>query len=205
MAHDRDGRPHWRAAASPRGFTLMELMLGLAIVGTLAAVAIPSGLRVLDDYRTRAAAAYLAHRLGHARIEAIKRSTFVGLRFEADADDYAFTMMADGNGNGLRTGDILLGLDSAVSPVERLCWNFPGVQFGILPGVPDADGASSGSDGVRVGTSRIVSMNPNGSATSGTLYVHGQHRAQYAVRILGATGRVRTMKYLEEVGRWIDR
>ena len=94
----------------------------------------------------------------------------------------------------------------ALTPAELLGWNFSGVTFGLLPGIPDADGSTQAEpDGVRVGVSRIVSMNPNGSATSGTLYLHGRRRGQYAVRVLGATGRVRTLKYLEGERRWSER
>jgi hypothetical protein len=48
-------------------------------------------------------------------------------------------------------------------------------------------------------------MNPNGSSSSGTLYVHGRERSQYAVRVLGATGRVRVMKYEPQRRRWVAR
>ena len=201
---ERD-RPRRRAVTRPGGFTLLELLLALAVGGTLASMAIPVALRALDDYRARAAATYLAHRLAQARIEAIKRSCFVGVRFAPDAADYAFATVADGNDNGLRTSDITGGVDFILTSPERLCWHFSDVTCGILPGVPDADGAPSGGpDGVRVGASRIVSMNPNGSATSGTIYLHGRYATQYAVRILGATGRVRILKYLEGARRWID-
>jgi len=187
------------------GFTLIELMFTMAIAGTLTAMAIPSGLRILDDQRTGNAARYLAQRLGYARMDAIRRSTFFGLRFEAGPDDYTFTSVADGNGNGLRTSDILRGIDRTVGQPECLAWNFPGVRFGILPGVPDADGQPvDAPDGVRAGASQIISMNPNGSSSSGTLYLHGRQRAQYAVRVLGATGRIRTLKYVEPAGRWVD-
>jgi prepilin-type N-terminal cleavage/methylation domain-containing protein len=198
------GRSSRRAAdLDSRGFTLTELLMALAMAAVLAGVAIPSGLRIVDDFRARGAATYLAHRLGRARIEAIKRSAFVGLRFEASANDYSFTSVADGNDNGLRTNEIVAGTDPALTPAEFLGWNFPGVTFGLLPGTPDADGSMSASaDGVRVGASAIVSMNPNGSSSSGTLYVRGRRRAQYAVRVLGATGRVRMMKYLEGERRW---
>ncbi len=201
------GRPWLRAADSTgRGFTLTELVLALAMMSILAAVTIPTGLRMLDDQRARSAAAYLAHRLGRARIDAIRRSTFTGLRFEPMVEDYMFTAVADGNGNGLRTSDILGGIDTPLGPAEMLAWNFPSVTFGLLPGIPDADGSTAGgTDGVRVGVSRIVSMNPNGSATSGTLYLHGRRRGQYAVRVLGATGRVRTLKYVEGERRWSER
>ena len=63
---------------------------------------------------------------------------------------------------------------------------------------------SAFTDGVRVGLSRLLTMNPNGTSSSGTVYVRGRDRSQYAVRVLGATGRVRVLKYDYVRGRWLD-
>jgi hypothetical protein len=46
-------------------------------------------------------------------------------------------------------------------------------------------------------------VSPDGTATSGTLYVQGS-RAQYAVRVLGATGRTRVLKYERGSGAWVS-
>jgi hypothetical protein len=177
----------------------------VAIVTTMAATAVPQGLRSLDEVRTRSAARYLAQRAIDARFAAIKRSTVTGLRFEAASPDYRITSVSDGNGNGLRTADLQGGVDRTLTEPERLDFHFSGVAFGILPGVPDADGQpANGSDGVRFGTSKLLSMNPDGTASSGTLYLHGRDRTQYAVRVLGTTGRVRVMKFDFVKGRWGD-
>lgn len=195
----------WRAAASGRGLTLVELLFTVAVAVTVMTIAIPEGLRTRDEYRTRVAAQYLASRLGQARLGAIRRSRFVGLRFEPAGADSSFRSVEDGNGNGLRTAEILAGIDPSLTAWERLDTRFPGVAFGILTGIPDADGQPADSpDGVRVGTAGILSMNPNGSSSSGTLYVHGRERSQYAVRVLGATGRVRVLKYVEPMRRWVE-
>jgi hypothetical protein len=138
-------------------------------------------------------------------MQAVAGSTSVALRFEPSSPDYLFTPYADGNGNGVRAADIHRGVDPPVGVPSRLGDNFAGVRFGLLPGVPDVDGASGdGTEGVRIGTSRILTMSANGTATSGTLYVHGR-RAQYAVRVLGATGRTRILKYDTGAGMWISR
>ena len=76
------------------GFTILELLFALAITGTLTAIAVPQGLRALDDFRTRAAARYLAQRLADARLSAIKRSLAQGLRFEPGSPDYRITAVA---------------------------------------------------------------------------------------------------------------
>src|SRR6185436_6399582 len=192
---DADGR---RESGRPlsSGYSLLELLFTVAIAGTLSATAVPQGLRAVDDFRTRSAARYLAQRAIDARFAAIKRSTVTGLRFEAASPDYRITSVIDGNRNGLRTSDLQRGIDRTLTEPERLDMHFAGVAFGILSGVPDADGQpAGGTDGVRFGTSKLLSMNPDGTSSSGTAYLHGRERTQYAVRVLGTTGRVRVLKF----------
>jgi prepilin-type N-terminal cleavage/methylation domain-containing protein len=187
------------------GFTILELLFALAIAGTLTTIAVPQGLRALDDFRTRAAARYLAQRLVDARLGAIKRSLAQGLRFEISTPDYRVTTVVDGNANGLRTADIQKGIDRTLTQPEMVGTHFQDVVFGILDGVPDADGQpANGTDGVRVGVSKLLAMNPDGTSTSGTLYLHGRDRAQYAVRVLGVSGRVRVLKFDHVRRRWMD-
>jgi prepilin-type N-terminal cleavage/methylation domain-containing protein len=187
------------------GFTILELLFALAITGTLTAIAVPQGLRALDDFRTRAAARYLAQRLVDARLSAIKRSLAHGLRFEPGSPDYRITVVADGNANGLRTAEIQRGTDRTLTAPDTIGSHFEGVAFGILDDVPDADGLpANGSDGVRIGSARLLAMNPDGTSSSGTLYLHGRDRAQYAVRVLGVTGRVRMLRFDYARRRWID-
>jgi len=187
------------------GFSLIELLFSMAIAGTITAMAVPQGLRALDDFRTRSAARYLAAQVLDARFTAIKQWTTNGLRFEAVGADYRISRVADGNRNGLRTSEIQRGVDRTLNEPERLDAHFSGVAFGILEGVPDADGQpANGADGVRLGTSKVLSLNPDGTASSGTLYVHGRDRSQYAVRVLGVTARIRVLKFDFVKGRWSD-
>ena len=62
---------------------------------------------------------------------------------------------------------------------------------------------NTSTDGVRIGTPKILTISPDGTATSGTLYVQGA-RAQYAVRVLGATGRTRVLKYEPGSRSWVS-
>jgi len=195
-------RHRWSRAG---GLTLIEVLFAAAVATVLAGVALPLAGSAIDELRTLAAARYLAGRIVYSRMDAIARSTSVALRFEPSSPDYAFTPYADGNGNGVRAADIHRGVDPPVGVSHQLGDNFAGVRFGLLPGLPDVDGgADGGTEGVRIGTARMLTLSPNGTATSGTLYVHGR-RAQYAVRVLGATGRTRILKYDTGAGTWISR
>lgn len=187
------------------GFTLIELMLAVSVATVLVGISVPLGGNAIDDLRTASAARYLAGRIAAGRMDAISRSQAVALRFQPATPDYLFTSFVDGNGNGIRSADIAGGIDLAVGVPRRLCDEFASVHFGLEIGRPDVDGVRNASaDGVRIGASRILSLSPDGTATSGTLYLQGR-RAQYAVRILGATGRTRVLKYDTGAGTWMSR
>jgi prepilin-type N-terminal cleavage/methylation domain-containing protein len=190
---------------SSSGFTLIELLVAAALLMMLASVALPLGGQAIDELRTASAARYLAGRIAASRMDAIRRSRAVALRFQPAAPDYQFAAFVDGNGNGVRSAEIASGVDLPVGISRRLADDFAHVRFGLEIGRPDVDGVRNVSaDGVRIGTSRILTVSPDGTATSGTLYVLGR-RAQYAVRVLGATGRTRVLKYDTGAGAWISR
>jgi prepilin-type N-terminal cleavage/methylation domain-containing protein len=201
VAHSQIVRP-------PRedGLTLLEVVLTLAIVATISGIALPLTATALDEVRTAMGARYLEARIFSARMQAIRRSARVALRFVPEADDFRFAEYADGNGNGVRTAEIAAGLDVEIAPGRLLRDSFSGVKFGLQGSVPDVDGVRTAerSDGVRVGSARILSLGPDGTATSGTLYLHGR-RSQYAVRVLGATGRTRLLRFDPGSGQWIAR
>lgn len=185
---------------------MLELLLVLAVAAALAVTALPLTGTALDSARTAMAARYLESRIAGARLLAVSRSASVGFKFEQAGADHAFTEYADGNGNGIRTADIASGMDNQVVPRMFLRDGFSGVRFGLLAGLPDIDNVRTveRSNGIRLGSSGILSLSPDGSSSSGTVYLHGR-TAQYAVRILGATGRTRLLRFEPGTGQWIAR
>jgi len=186
------------------GFTLIELLLAMSITVVLLGIALPVGGNALDDMRARAAARYLAGRIANNRLAAINRSRAIGIRFTPATPDYSFAAYVDGNANGVRTAEILSGIDVPAGTSRQLASDFRGIHFGLAIGISDVDGVrNSTGDGVRIGTARILTLSPDGTATSGTLYLQGEH-AQYAVRVLGATGRTRVLKYEPGSRSWVS-
>jgi hypothetical protein len=197
---------NYRARCAVEGFTALELLLATATVITLMAMAVPLTGHALDHIRTGMAARYLEARIMDARMQAIRQFRCVGFRFVPDGADYQLAEYLDANRNGIRTVDIGAGIDTQVASPEFMRDHFNGVSFGLQAGIPDVDGTRSASpgDGVRIGTSRILTLGPDGTATSGTLYVHGR-KAQFAIRILGATGRTRVLRFDPGLQQWVMR
>jgi type II secretory pathway pseudopilin PulG len=188
-----------------RGFTVIETLFVVALVVTLVAIAVPATLEGLEETRARNAARYLAARIRLARAMAAARSRIIGLRFELVEGQYAFGVYEDGDRDGIRTSDIERGVDRLVEPVERLSSSFPGVRFGFLEGVSPIGEDAGDGDAVRAGASDILTLSPSGTATSATLYLCGETRSQYAVRVFGTTGRTRVFQFNRVSYTWIEK
>lgn len=197
-------RLDWRHTT---GVSLAELMTAISIGTTVVAVAIPMMVTGLDGFRTAGAARYFAARLAMVRMEAVKRARTVAIRFEPDGEGIRFCVYVDGNRNGVRTPDIADGTDWALGQADRLDDRFRNVAFGIAPHVPGVDGEAEGadSDPIRFGRSNLLSYTPLGTSSSGTAYIRSLGGTQYAVRVLGATGRTRVLEYRPEQHRWRER
>jgi hypothetical protein len=174
------------------------LLFVVAVIGVLAAMAIPQFLVGVDRSRAVAAARYVTQQCGAARVQAIVRSATVALRFRPHEDDYLMQMFIDRNHNGVRTADIDANIDLPLGMPELLGSNFPGVRIGIVPGLP------IGNDPVRLGASGLLSFTPVGTATSGSVYIAGKDGTQFAVRVLGVTARTRLERFDPRKRAWVS-
>jgi hypothetical protein len=144
-----------------------------------------------------AAARYLSAQMALARAQAVKRSATVALRFDQSEGTITFSVFVDGNGNGVRARDIAANIDVLLERPTRLSDLFPGVQIGLSPVLP-------GTDPVQIGGSNLMSFTAMGTATSGSIYICARDRSQYAVRVLGVTGRARVLRYVPVTREWIE-
>jgi prepilin-type N-terminal cleavage/methylation domain-containing protein len=178
------------------GYSLLEVIFVAALIAIIAAMAIPQTLVTVDRSRARAAARYLSSRMAFARTQAVGRGAAVALRFENSPSGIVFSAFADGNQNGVRSRDIAAGIDVALAGPVLLADLFPGVAIALA-----ADGSG---DPVQLGGSDLLSFTATGTATSGTVYIRGRDGSQFAVRVLGATGRCRVLRYDEPQHDWVE-
>ena len=180
----------------------------LVLLGVSAALALPSMRSGLDGLRAAAAARHLAALVQSTRVRAVTQSVHVGLRFEHHEGGYRYAVYADGDGDGLRARDVRSGVDVRLASFERIGDRFAGVAIGIaarVPGMAGRETLPAGSDPIRFGSSDGLTFSPLGTATSGTLYLHDRSGRQFAVRVLGATGRTRVLEFNEATASWVAR
>src|SRR5258706_3444284 len=151
------------------------------------AVALPAAAMLRDGGRAAAGARTMATLLSAQRWKSVAGHRVRGLQFRRDASGWTWREVADGNGNGLRTADILRGIDPVLSPDDALGRQVQDVTLGFPPGGPYPEAPPGtqtlgvGDDPVRFGRSTLVSFSPVGSASSGTLYVTDGRRGLFAV------------------------
>jgi prepilin-type N-terminal cleavage/methylation domain-containing protein len=189
-----------------KGYSLLEVLLTITIMVIVSGAAIALAHTSVDRARAAGAANYVAGRLATARFEAVRRSAHVAIQFLEQPDGYWLQTYVDGNRNGVLTRDIERGIDTAITATERLDYHFTGITFGIQPNVTGIDpGPFNASDPIQIGGSSLLSFSPTGSCTSGTLFIHGLQGHQFAVRVLGVTGRTRVLEFSFATTTWLAR
>jgi len=175
-----------RPARGPAGYTLIEALFVCALVAVLTAVAVPISLAGVNRARGWAGARFVASRFVRARAQAVGRGAAVALRFDGAGEHTTLTTFADGNRNGVLTRDIDAGADPALDAPVPFSALFPGVA------ITDEGGLS------------LFSFSPDGTATTGSIYLTSHDGSRFAVRVLGATARVRIEHYVTARNSWVE-
>ena len=188
--------------------TLVDSIVSLGVVAVLASLAVPFLVAAREESQVMAAARYLAAQAMLARSRAVQYGARVGLRFEQEAGGYRYAAYVDGDDDGIRTADVASGVDRPLGPPRRLREAYPAVRFELDSSLPPVTGTSRGganADPIRFGSGDTLSFSPVGTATSGSLYLRGRSGLQCVLRVLGTTGRIRTLCYHPGDGEWKER
>ena len=162
-----------------RGYSLVELLVTVAIAATLAAISVPMLGNSLEHSRLRGAAFHMSARLYLVRSQAVRRHAYVALRFKTVGGAVQYQTFGDGDGDGVKSADITSGRDVPLDRPEAIGETHPGIEFGFVAGCPL----------------------PGGESTTGTLYIRSRSEA-YAIVMLGATGRTRLLHCSPTNGQW---
>jgi Tfp pilus assembly protein FimT len=168
------------------GFTVIEALFVCAVVAVVTAVAVPISLGGVQRARGWAGTRYLAARMIRARALAVGRGAAVAVRFSGNADGTTVASFADGNRNGVLTRDIDAGIDPAIDEPVPVASLFSGVA------VPDEGGP------------RLFSFSPDGTSTTGSVIVQSRDGSRFAIRVLGATARIRIERYVTARDVWVE-
>ena len=214
------GRPSFsvRLCDSSRldwGFTLLELSFIVALIGLLTVMFVPALHHLSSSTRVDLAASEVMGTLRLAKSYAISHSAHVGVKFftsqggfvPAGSDEVTYRLYRDGDGDGVRTADVLSGVDPPVSPLRRLVHVGATVNFGFPSTLRPRDPGSPSRrlsrlhDPVRFNRSDMASFGPLGGATPGSLYLT-DGRSLAVVRVFNRSGKVRILRYDVPGDRW---
>ena len=202
-----DARPpsHLHFLRETGGAALIDIIVAISLCFLMAVIAVPVIGGTLDRERTLVGAQYLAGQLQRARLDSLKRARSVAVRLQVIGDRTQFRLFADGNGNGVLQYDIDRGIDPPLAPAEWLDAEARDVSLRINQHIIDvagSNGLAPGDDPLRIGNTSLLTFSPLGSATGGTLYVAAHRGPQMAIRVFGATGRVRVLMFDARTGQW---
>jgi len=191
-----------------KGITLIELIAVIAILCILALCAAPAFAAYRRQMSVIAAGHEMRSLLRAVRSRAIARGRNAGVKFVKSGKNWTYTLYDDGNGNGISNADIARGIDRRYFGPAVVMPQFRTAAIALLPAaIRDPDGAKllPTDPALQFGTSTICSFSPVGSSTPGTIYISDGIDNLYAVRVYGATGKVRMLRYDSGRQKWEER
>ena len=90
----RDPRNTGKGISTHHGFTVIELMISLAVLAIITSLALPSYRNIMEKRQVTSGAEQLAAFLSSAQLESVKRNQFVAVNYEENGGDWCLGMRA---------------------------------------------------------------------------------------------------------------
>jgi len=171
--------------AEPRGFTLVEVVVVVALIGVLAGVGGGYLLSQLPNLRVNGAVRQLVGDLRLAKTLAVETGNEVYLVFDSAQNLYLLVQDIDNNGSYDPGSD-------AVLKTVRLAETYRGVEFYSHSGAAGGE-VTFGGD--------VAEFTPRGTADTGSVYLRPAQDAgvrqdrQRRVTVVGATARAKAFRW----------
>lgn len=153
------------------GFTLLELMIGIAIIGVTIGLALPDFMGFIGSYRLKKTARGLYNDMQSTRLSAIKQGKTWAIVFDSAGGKYS--VCSDKGGDGAWSGN-----DNTVEKAVALPGE-SGVQYGHGAATKPA-GTSWGGDNISF-NNNSATFNSVGTGLAGYVYLQNKHGDAYAV------------------------
>ena len=163
------------------GFTLIELIIALAIIGILAAVSVPSFIKWLPDIKLQSASRDLYSAMQKARSEAVKGNKDWAIVFDSTNDRYYLCSDQGADNSWSGTNDLTGGGDNQISETISLSNYKHGIGFGHSPATEDQSGTSFPSGDISY-NNKVAVFNSRGTGSAGYVYLsHENDTNTYAI------------------------
>lgn len=187
------------------GFSLMELLTVVAILGLIVSVSVPAFGKMRRRAALLAATSELRSSFHLTRSRAIARGVNCGMKFHQIQGRWFFSVYEDGDRDGVRNDDIKKGKDKRIASPRTVFRHDGIIDIGLLDipiKDPDGDPLGPNKSPVAFNRSGICSFSPYGESTPGTIYLTDGGRDLWAVRVYGATAKMRVLHYDRGASKW---
>ena len=176
-----------------KGFTMIELLIVVAIIAVTAAIAIPNIISWIPTMRVNSAARDIVSEMQLARMKAVSERNNYVITFDTSTNQYS--IYDDGDNDGAEASELVKTVD-----VDT---DYSGIQFGYVAGKNPSNDDITGSVQFGATSSPIrETFIPNGTANlMGSVYliptedIAGSRRDRQRAITVILTGRIKLWKY----------